>query len=366
LYTKEVVYWYSTGLFSFLKKFRRPEMKSRKLLLVGIILLASMSLAVPNVSAQSASSQKVVLRLSSSSPAAMDDSKALVEVAEFLKKKSGGSIVLQPYFSSSLFDEVAGMGAVQNGLVDMAIACTCNLTKQTSAFLFADLPYMFKTMDNGRLVWDGAIGKKARAQLQSATGLIAVGFAPSGGGYRILWNNRRQIKIPADMKGIKIRTTATPIEQEFWKLAGAIPTPIDVAEIYSAMQQGVVDGQHIQPMWAQLLKHDEVTKFGTAIDALAVYRVLVINPKSLAKLDAGQKNVFFEGMKLFEDRAYQNNRDGKAASLKAISAKGVQIYTPTENEMTQWKKLGEDFRKTDIVKRTVPLDIIDSAVAAQQ
>lgn len=331
----------------------------RRAMLAAAFLAASIPL---NAVAQ----DKVVLRISSSSPAAMDDSKALVEVADFMKKKSNGSLTLQPYFASALFDEVAGMGAAQNGLVDMGIACTCNLTKLTNAFLFADLPYMFKTMDNGHAVWDGPVGRAAGDELKAKTGLVAVAYAPSGGGYRILWNTKRPIHVPADMKGIKLRTTATPIEQEFWKSTGAIPTPIDVKEIYSAMQQGVVDGQHIQPSWAHLLKHDEVTKFGSEIGALAVYRVIVINPKSLAKLDVEQRKVFDEGMKLFEEKAYQYNREGREASLKAIRAIGVQLYTPTAAEMQQWQALGEAFRKTELVRGLVPAATIDQALAAQK
>jgi TRAP-type C4-dicarboxylate transport system substrate-binding protein len=337
--------------------------------MIGILMrrtalaAAFMTAAAPGfVKAQN----KVVLRLSSSSPAAMDDSKALVEVAEFMAKKSNGSLTMQPYFASALFDEVAGMGAAQNGLVDMAIACTCNLTKQTNAYLFADLPYMFKVMDNGHAVWDGPVGRTAGDELKAKTGLTAVAYAPSGGGYRILWNTKRPIHVPADMKGIKLRTTATPIEQEFWKSAGAIPTPIDVKEIYSAMQQGVVDGQHIQPSWAHLLKHDEVTKYGSEIGALAVYRVIVINPKSLAKLDVEQRRIFDEAMKLFEEKGYQYNREGREASLKAIRAIGVQLYTPTPAEMQQWQALGETFRKTDLVRGLVPAATIEQTLAAQK
>lgn len=316
--------------------------------------------------APSSAAPAVTLRLTSASPAAMDDSKALVETAEFIRQKSGGSLVIQPYFASALFDEIAGMGAAQNGLVDMAIACTCNMTKQTQLFLFADLPYMFKTMDNGREVWDGALGQQIRADLRKSTGLVALAFAPSGGGYRILWNSKRPVRTPEDLKGLKIRTTATPVEQEFWKLAGAVPTPIDVKEIYSAMQQGVVDGQHIQPAWANLLKHDEVTKYGTEIGALAVYRMLVINEKSHAKLSPEQQKWLAEAMKHFEERAYHHNREGRTQALKAIQAKGVQIQSLTPDQLAAWQRLGADFRQSATVRKLVPAEVVEAALAAQK
>lgn len=338
----------------------------RRRTLLPLVTRLALAVACTWSAFASYASQTVTLRVSSASPAGMDDSKALTETAEFLKQKSGGSLAIQPFFASALFDEIAGMGAAQSGLVDMAIACTCNMTKQTNLFLFADLPYMFKTMDNGREVWDGSLGQKIRADLLKATGLRALAFAPSGGGYRILWNSRRPVRTPEDLKGLKIRTTATPVEQEFWKTAGAVPTPIDVKEIYSAMQQGVVDGQHIQPAWANLLKHDEVTKYGTEIGALAVYRMLVINEKAYGKLSPEHQKLLADAMKYFEERAYHHNREGRSQSLKAIQAKGVQILQPTPEQMALWQKLGADFRQTQMVKRLIPSDVVDAALAAQK
>jgi len=313
-----------------------------------------------------ANSPKVTLRLSSASPAGMEDSRALVDAVEFLKKETNGTVTLTPYFASSLFDEIAGMGAVQSGLVDMAVACTCNMTKQTTAMLFADLPYLWKTMDNGREVWSGAVGQRIGKDLTDKLAMVPVAYTPSGGGFRILWNTKRVVRVPADMKGLKIRTTATPIEQEFWRATGAIPTPVDVKEIYSALQNGLVDAQHLQPVWLTLLKHDEVVKYGTEIEALAVYRITVIGAKSLAKLDAPQKEAFMRAMKLYEDRAYEYNRALRAEAMAKVKARGIEMYTPSAQEMAEWRKLGADFGATPTVRNSVPKEVIDQAVAAQK
>jgi TRAP-type C4-dicarboxylate transport system substrate-binding protein len=257
------------------------------------------------------------------------------------------------------------MGAVQSGLIDMAIACTCNMTKQTNAYLFSDVPYLWKGMDNGREVWDGSIGNRIRKELTEKLGVVPVAYSPSGGGYRILWNTKRTIKVPTDMKGIKIRTTATPIEQEFWKRMGAIPTPVDVKEIYTALQQGLVDAEHLQPVWLTLLKHDEVVKYGTAIGALAVYRVLLISQKSYDKMDAAQKQAFAAAMKFYEDKAYAYNRALREASMKAVKARGIDVYTPTPAEMKQWHDYGAQFMQSDVVRSAVSRESIDEAIKAQ-
>lgn len=312
-----------------------------------------------------ANSPKVTLRLTSASPAGMEDSKALVDAIEFIKKETHGTVVIQPFFSSALFDEIAGMAAAQSGLVDMAVACTCNMTKQTSAMLFSDVPYLWKKMDNGRQVWDGDVGKEIRKDLTQKLGLVPVAFTPSGGGYRIFFNNKQPVKVPADVKGIKLRTTATPLEQDFWKGLGAIPTPIDVKEIYGALQHGLVDGQHLQPVWLTLLRHDEVTKYGTEIEALAVYRITVIGEKSYNKLDAAQKAAFDKAMKVYEDKAYEYNRALRGEAMQKIKARGIQVYTPTPEELAQWRKAGAAFLESETVKSRVPKDVIDRVIKAQ-
>jgi len=327
-------------------------------------LVAAMSLAA--LSASALAQSKVTLRLTSASPPQMEDSKALVETAEFLKKESNGTVILRPFFSAALFGEVDGIGAAQNGLVDMAVACTCNLTKLTSAFLFADLPYTFKTTESGRKVWSGPVGERIKDVLEKDTNLVALAFAPSGGGHRLLLNNKKKAKVPADIAGMKIRTTATPLEQEFWKQAGAVPTPIDISETYSALQQGVVDAEHLQPMWTEMLKHDEVTKHATEIGALLVYRTIVINDKALKKLDASQKEALAKAMAYFEERAYHYNNQGRETSLEAIRKHGVDIYNPTPEELAQWEALGKKFRNTDMVKKAVPADLVEQVLAAQE
>lgn len=334
--------------------------------LVGIMLTVAVTAGPASaVTADFSKSPKVVLRLTSASPPGMEDSKAFNDTVEFLKKETDGTVVLQPFYSSSLFDEIAGMGAVQSGLIDMAVACTCNMTKQTSDYLFSDVPYLWKEMDNGRQVWDGPIGARIKKDLTEKLGMIPVAYSPSGGGYRILWNNKHAVKVPADMQGMKIRTTATPIEQQFWKGMGAIPTPVDVKEIYTALQQGLVDAEHLQPVWLTLLKHDEVVKYGTEIGALAVYRVVMIGKKSYDRMDAAQKEAFGKAMKFYEDKAYAYNRALGAESLAQVRKRGIQLHTPTPEEMKQWREYGARFMQSDVVRSSVSKETLDEAIAAQ-
>lgn len=342
-------------------------MFSRKMI-PALFALGALISALP-VHAQGtsfANSPKLTFRMSSAAPAGMEDSRAMLEAAEMLKKDTNGTVVIQPFFASALFDEIAGIAAVQSGLVDMAVACTCNMTTQTSAMLFSDVPYTWKGMDNGRQVWDGQTGTDVRNELTQKLGMIPVAFTPSGGGYRIFFNNKKRVKVPSDVAGLKVRTTASPLEQDFWKSLGALPTPVDVKEIYNALQHGLVDGQHLQPVWLTLLRHDEVTKFGTEIQALAVYRNTVINVKSYNKMDAAQKPAFDKAMKFYEEKAYEYNRKLRDEAMQKIKARGIEIYTPAPDEMAQWHKVGATFADSDTVKSRVPRAVLERVIQTQK
>ena len=344
--------------------FARPH--TRIIVALAVLALFPLSTLGARAAGPFANSKTVTLRLTSAAPPGMEDSLALKDTADYLAKATDGTVVLDNHFSSSLFGEIPGMEAVQSGTVDMAIACTCNMTKMTNSMLFSDLPYIWNTMDDGRSVWSGSVGDKVRQELESQLKIRALAFTPSGGGYRILWNNKRQVKTPADASGLKIRTTATPIENAFWQSMGAAPTPVDVAEIYSALQQGLVDAEHLQPVWLHLLKHDEVVKYGTEINAEAVYRVLVISDSAYARMDAAQQHAFNDAMKYFENRAYQYNRQLGTQAMADIKAKGVQIYSPTSSELAQWRKVGLALWNTNTVQGQVPKTTIDEVIGLQR
>lgn len=336
------------------------------LVATAISVVAAASLAGPAAAADFSGSDTVTLTLTSASPDGMEDSLALKDAAAWLKEASDGTVNLDLHFSSSLFGEIPGLEAAESGVVDMAIACTCNMTKLTESMLFSDLPYIWKEMDNGRDIWNSEIGDSVREEMVSNLGLRPVAFSPSGGGYRIFWNTQREVRVPEDAAGLKVRTTATPIEQRFWESVGAIPTPVDVAEIYSALDQGLVDGEHLQPVWLQLLKHQEVVNYGTEIQALAVYRGLLINENSYQQMDDAQKEVFAEAMKMFEDKAYMYNRNLRGEAMKAVADSGVEVVELTEDEMAQWREVGMALWKTDVVTERVDQATIDKVLELQK
>jgi len=296
----------------------------------------------------------------------MEDSRALKIMSHQISKQTGGAVKLKLYLSSQLFNEVQGIKAANVGNVDMSIACTCNFTALTSVFKFADIPYIFKSTESARKVWDGSIGKEISKKFDAATNMRVLAYTPSGGGARLIFNSRHQVKVPKDLHGLKIRTTATSIEQDLFKAWGAQPTFVDVSDLYSALQQHVVDGYHIQPWWAWTLKLYETTPYATDVNAEYVYRALVINKNSWQKLSAKEQKIFSSDIKQYEKNAYKFDQQERTKGFRLLRKHGVKIYEPTQAQLHKWRTEALTIRSLPPVTKSVPKPMIHKVEEAQK
>src|SRR5690606_13033000 len=103
-----------------------------------------------------------------------------------------------------------------------------------------ELPYLFQNRDEAVKALSGPVADELKTKFE-AKGIKGLDFW--GIGFRYLTNNKRPVKTPADLQGLKLRTLPANVQVRLWELLGALPTPIDSSEIYTALQQGVVDGQ---------------------------------------------------------------------------------------------------------------------------
>src|SRR5690606_35993422 len=106
--------------------------------------------------------------------------------------------------------------------------------------MVTELPFLFDTKEQARSTFDGKVGQHLLKGLE-AVGIAGLGFGEIG--FRHTTNSKRPIKSDSDIRGLKIRTVENPVPLSAWKLLGALPTPLAFPEVYSALQQGVIDGQ---------------------------------------------------------------------------------------------------------------------------
>ncbi|MBY0533158.1 MAG: TRAP transporter substrate-binding protein, partial [Xanthobacteraceae bacterium] len=135
--------------------------------------------------------------------------KGMVKFAELVAAKTGGKVKVETYLAGSLYSERTALEAMVNGSIDFAGASNANWAAFTNALLFMDLPYVFNDEASFRKALDGKVGQVIGDRFEKAGFKLLMQL--DNGGFRDIVNNRRPIRVPNDLKGLKFRTTASPV-----------------------------------------------------------------------------------------------------------------------------------------------------------
>ncbi len=230
----------------------------------------------------------VVLRLAETHPAEYPTTKGDFEFARLVKERSNGRIQIEVYPSSQLGEEKAVIEQVQFGAIDMTRVSISPLAAFVPEFDALQMPYLYRNADHMWKVLRGPIGKEFLANLGSS-GFVGLCWYESGA--RSFYNSKREVKTPADLRGMKIRVQQAPLMVDMVKALGAVPTPMDFGEVYSALQTGVVDGA--ENNWPSYFStsHYEVAKYYTLDDHTRVPEITVASKISMDKLSQADQDL---------------------------------------------------------------------------
>ena len=301
-------------------------------------------LAAPAVSSFAAASSaysgpSMTLRFATSKNKALSQGKQWNHFSELVGKMTDGKVRVQVFYDATLFGERTAVEAVLNGSVDIGTSANPQYAPWTDAMLWMDMPFVVDDQAGLRKLLDGPPGQEIRQSMEKKPGVKVLMMIDNGGGRPVLTASK-QVKTPADLQGMKVRSVASPVDQAIWRSWGASPTPIDFAEVYSALQSRVIDGY--APNWSDAVGTKQVEQIKYAVDVnyivgtqLAVMRLDKFNalPKELQDilLRAGRETEQW-GIKVDAE---------EVAQMQGIFSKkyNVQIYKPTAAEMEQWKSL---------------------------
>jgi tripartite ATP-independent transporter DctP family solute receptor len=270
-------------------------------------------------------------------------SNSVDKFAELVKQKTNGQVVITNMYQALGVEQQLAQ-SIMAGSVDMGVISGGNSGRFTDAVMIFDLPFMFKRYENLFKVLDGPVGDKVKAKYEKDLGVKFL-YAINSGSGRDIHTRNKQLKVPADIKGLKIRTVSTPVDLLTFKAWGANPTPVDWSQCYSALQQGVVEG--FQPEVGAVLagKFYEVVKYTLRIDYQALFHCFFMNRKTFDALSPEHQKAFIESSK----EAHALNMEEALAYLiaaeKALSEHGSIIYKPTPQEYAQWASIREEVWK---------------------
>ncbi|MBF7082766.1 TRAP transporter substrate-binding protein [Desulfallas sp. Bu1-1] len=276
-------------------------------------------------------SKRVVLRVGNTTAPDSHYNKGLEQFKKKVEEYSNGEIEVQIFPSSQLGDERDLVEGVAMGTVEMALVSTGPLPNYSKDFMVFDLPFIITDREKAYQVMDGEIGQEILDTLKPK-GIKALGFWENG--FRNITNNEKPIVHPEDVKGMKIRTMENPIHQATFKTLGAIPTPMAWSEVFTALQQGTIDGQENPLPIIGTAKVYEVQKYISLTGHFYSPCVLMINNNLFESLSQTQKDAILKAEK--EARAWQRNysKELDEKLTKELKEKGITI---TEVDKTEWQ-----------------------------
>ncbi|MHC1744291.1 MAG: DctP family TRAP transporter solute-binding subunit [Syntrophobacteraceae bacterium] len=162
--------------------------------------------------------------------------------AELVKEKTGGKIIVKPYYNSALLKgaQLQSPQMVARGIIDCAVESTINASTVIPSMNIFSFPFFINTFENLDKMEDGRTGKTIFAEMEKI-GLKPLAWAENG--FRQLTNGKRAVEKPEDVKGMRIRVVGSPIFIDTFRQLGADPVNMNWGDAVTAFQQGVVDGQ---------------------------------------------------------------------------------------------------------------------------
>ena len=181
----------------------------------------------------------------------------LTKFKEIIEEKTQGGIIIETFHSGQIGDDRAMVESAQLGTLEVALsgAPITNFVPELAVF---DLPFLFPNEEVADAVLDGEVGQKL-LNLMPEQNLIGLGFWELG--FRDITNGLRPIATADDLNGLKIRTTENEVHLDAFKALGANPTPMSFNELFTGLQQGVVDGQENPYAITYLESFYEVQKY---------------------------------------------------------------------------------------------------------
>ena len=219
---------------------------------------------------------------------------AMGQLADEIATKTGGRIAIRVQGGGALGGDREVVEGLQLGTVDMTVVSTSIVANFAPELKIFDIPFLFRDFNHADAVLQGPIGQEKLANLKN-NGLVGLAFG--GMGFRELTNNVRPVHTPDDVKGLKIRTQQNEMHIEVWRALGVLPTPMAIPEVYTALQQGVVDGQE-NPIGAIINnRFGEVQKYLSLTDHAFTPLAVLISPSAFGALSADDKAIFTEAAK---------------------------------------------------------------------
>jgi tripartite ATP-independent transporter DctP family solute receptor len=274
---------------------------------------------------------------------------AIDTFAREIDKRTGGRYRIQNFYSGALGAERESIEALQLGTLDLTMTSTGPVPNFVPDIAILDIPFLFRDYAQARAVLDGPIGQD---MLQKFDAKGIHGLAWGENGFRNMTNSKHPVVVPEDLKGLKMRTMENPVHIQAYRAFGIIPTPMAFTEVFTALQQGTVDGQENPLSVITSAKLDQVQKYLTLTGHVYSPALILMSTAQWDKLSAADKQIFNEAAKVAVKANRDRIDDDEKKAVADLRAKGMQVVENVDKAKFQaalaptfaefGKKFGQD------------------------
>tara|TARA_R110001599_G_scaffold62921_3_gene175194 strand:- start:4517 stop:5506 length:990 start_codon:yes stop_codon:yes gene_type:complete len=286
-------------------------------------------------------------------------SRAMQEFERLVEERSNGEIEVQIFPSSQMGPDREMIESVQTGILEMAVSPSSIFENWDPAFGVVELAYIYPDKTTALNVLDGSEGQALLDRLE-ALNLVGLGWVESG--MRHITNSVQPVSTPADLEGIKLRTMKVPAHVDTFDALGANPTPMNFGEVYSALQQGVIDGQENPLSLINTQRFYEVQDYLTLSGHVFTAYIPAISKPFFESLPVTHQEILQSAM----DDAVQYDRklvnEQEQEHLSVIENAGVQVTSLTSEQYEDFAEIAEQVNLE--YRDRIGADLFDSWMAA--
>jgi tripartite ATP-independent transporter DctP family solute receptor len=282
-----------------------------------MVLAAALAVAMAGLATPALA--KMTIKYGHVAPPFHGQSKGVDAFAKYVSEKTNGEIEVKTFPFGQLGAERSMAEQVQAGTLEMASITTAVMQNYVPQMAVMDLPFVFPDRKTAYAVIDDPEWQKKIFGYLPKKGFIGIGWTENE--IRDITNSKRPIRKPEDVAGLKIRVMESPVYIDTFKQLGASPVGIPFPELYSALQQGVIDAQENPLYTSILIKATEITKFATKTQHIVTECVQIVSADFWEKLKPEQQKIFREAAAL----ALKVNREETAKDFNNLPKLGISI-----------------------------------------
>ena len=293
-----------------------------KTLVVASALMASATLA----------NAETVLKFGHPAPDGDLTNKMAMMFAEDVKSGTNGSVTVQVFPNGQLGTDEQLIDGVRSGILDFTLSGLNNFTGMIPKAGAFSLPFMFPTREVAYKVLDGDVGQGVLKDLE-AFNIKGLEFPENG--YRNISNNKGPVRTPADLSGVVMRVNNSKALNDLFGILDANPQQIPVAELYTALETGVVDAQD-HPIWVvEAFKFYEVQKYLSLSQHAFSALTLAMNLDTFNKLTADEQKVVLDAAAKAVAFQRTENRAAEEKQIAFLESQGMEVNRDVDGDAFQ-------------------------------